>query len=123
MNGTSFSVIVFGTFDGLHEGHRHFLREARALGTHLTVVLPPDDAVRHLKSKEPVNTSASRKKALLDSALVDVVLEGDHVVGTWKIFTQVHPDCIALGYDQLELKKELETFFGKRQSDDQPKLV
>jgi FAD synthetase len=46
-------VIAFGVFDGLHEGHRHFLREARKLGGRLTVAVAHDEAVVMLKGRRP----------------------------------------------------------------------
>ena len=38
-------VLVFGTFDGLHEGHKDFLRQAKQYGDHLTVVVGRDSTV------------------------------------------------------------------------------
>lgn len=34
-------VLVFGTFDGLHERHIDFFRQAKACGDHLTVIVRP----------------------------------------------------------------------------------
>ena len=39
-------VMAVGVFDLLHAGHLHYLEQAKALGSHLVVVVAHDDTVR-----------------------------------------------------------------------------
>jgi len=100
--------MVFGTFDGLHEGHRYFLSEARKLGDYLVVVVAHDRAVRELKNREPKQKMEERVAALTNAALADEVVIGDEVQGSWEVLTIHQPDVVAIGHDQHTLKKILE---------------
>jgi FAD synthetase len=95
--------MVFGVFDKLHEGHRVFLRTARAHGDRLVVAVAPDEIVMALKDHAPAEPLTARMQAIIDEQLADEVLAGDKELGTWEIVKQVKPDVIALGYDQKEL--------------------
>ncbi len=101
-------VMVFGTFDGVHEGHRHFLKEAKELGDYLIVVVAPDEVVRDIKGKTSVNTLAERVAHVEAEDDVDKTVVGDIEKGSWDIVKELHPDIIAVGYDQKEMKKSLE---------------
>jgi cytidyltransferase-like protein len=101
-------VMVFGTFDGLHAGHRAFLREARKFGDHLTVVVAQDRIVNLLKGHFPRKGFSCRCEHLRQEQGVDRVVGSDAEVGTWEILEKVKPEVIALGYDQTRLKKSLE---------------
>ena len=48
-------VMVFGTFDRLHDGHRFFLREAEKLGTTLFIVVARDSMVVTHKKRSAKN--------------------------------------------------------------------
>jgi cytidyltransferase-like protein len=43
------TVMVFGTFDGIHDGHRYFLNEAKKFGDKLVVAVAKDTTVKTLK--------------------------------------------------------------------------
>lgn len=101
------TVMVFGTFDGLHAGHEHFLKEARALGDQLIVVVARDKSVRELKHREPKHNEEARRQAVEKLALVSKAVCGDDTLGTYKVITQHRPNIIALGHDQTELAKDL----------------
>ena len=45
--------MVFGVFDGLHEGHKYLLTEAAKLCDELVVVVTLDEAVATLKGHLP----------------------------------------------------------------------
>ena len=94
-------VMVFGTFDMLHEGHLDFFRQARSLAadTHLTVSIARDSAVARIKGNVPRNPEEARRKTVAACALVDEVMWGDEV-GDMAHIERVRPDIIALGYDQ-----------------------
>lgn len=96
-------AMVFGVFDGLHEGHRHFLTEAKGRCKILIVVLPPDAVVVALKGRAPRYTWAQRAHALSEFDAALSVVEGDTVAGSWDIIAAHTPDTIFLGYDQKEL--------------------
>ena len=103
--------LLFGTFDELHEGHRVMLREARTLADHLTVVLPPDDAVATMKGHAPVQSWTVRAEGLRSSGLVEIVIEGDREMGTYTVLNNIRPNIIFVGYDQQDLAKDLERYF------------
>jgi len=100
-------VLVFGVFDGLHEGHRAFLKAAKGLGGYLVVVVAPDRVVVRLKGKKPTYGLASRMKRLRRVVYVDVVIKGDNNLGTYEVIKHFQPDVIALGYDQKTLRGDL----------------
>lgn len=92
------SVMVFGTFDLLHPGHRSLVLQAQEFGR-VTVVVARDKSVLKIKGKKPCENEQQRviamKMAFLD---VNVVLGDpkDFLVPLRK----VKPDIIVLGYDQ-----------------------
>lgn len=108
MNPQNKSVLVFGTFDKLHEGHRSFLSQAKNLGSHLTVCLAQDSIVEALKQKKPSESLLERQTALESVDHVDQIIAGDTELGTYRCITKSAPDIIALGYDQEALKQDLQ---------------
>ncbi|MBI5220292.1 MAG: adenylyltransferase/cytidyltransferase family protein [Candidatus Liptonbacteria bacterium] len=101
------TVLVFGTFDGLHPGHEHFLKRARKYGDRLVVAVGQDAAVQALKGHPPQNTLAVRIAALRASGLADRVIPADRFLGTWRSVARIRPDVIVLGYDQKFLGRAL----------------
>jgi FAD synthetase len=101
-------VMVFGVFDGLHDGHVYFLREAGKLGDYLIVVVARDEVVEELKRKSPKENLIERMATINQKNLADEVITGDKELGNWEVVKKYRPDIIALGYDQSELKNELE---------------
>lgn len=100
-------VMVFGVFDGLHPGHRHFLAEAGKFGKRIVAVVAPEEAVRMLKKKTPKHPLAERIAELLASGLVEEAVPGDEIAGSWRIFDAYRPDIVVLGYDQTKLRDAL----------------
>lgn len=101
-------VLVFGTFDGLHPGHRSYLEQARALGDTIVASVPDDATVLALKGRGPKHAFEQRKQALLDSGLVQEVFVSDTQQGSYNVLDRAEPDTILLGYDQIELQHDLE---------------
>jgi len=99
--------LTFGTFDQLHQGHEMMLREALMRCDRIVACVPEDELVLQLKGRKPVQTFAERKEALLASGLVEDVVPSDAQPGTYAVVQRIKPDVILLGYDQLELKKNL----------------
>jgi len=105
-------IIVFGTFDGVHQGHLNMFKQARRLSKnpYLIVSIARDQNVLRIKNKLPHNKENKRKK------LVEATLVPDKVIlGSLKNYLEhiikEAPDYIALGYDQIHytenLKKDL----------------
>lgn len=91
-------VLVFGTFDDLHHGHRFVLEEALKRGeTH--VVVARDRNVEKIKGRLPKQNEEERKRTIKE-AFPDV----HPVLGDDSDFLapvrDVKPDLIVLGYDQ-----------------------
>mgnify|MGYP001594517703 CR=1 FL=1 len=113
---TQKKVLVFGVFDGLHAGHQFFLREAKKFGDYLIVAVTPDEVVRKLKNKSPIDNLSGRIKKLKEFNFVDEIIKGDSEIGSWNIFKSVKPDIIALGYDQEDLENSLKDYFETEKS-------
>jgi FAD synthetase len=114
-------VLVFGTFDGVHEGHRNMLRQAKELGDYLVVVVAPDNVVAEIKGRVCVRRSGERIQGVRDEHIADEVVLGDKLLDNWSVLKKYKPDIIALGYDQDELKAALAAHF--ENSEKKPKLV
>ncbi len=99
-------VMVFGTFDIFHEGHKDFFRQAREYGGYLIVIVARDKNVLETKGKLPENNELARQTTISDSALVDIVVLGD-LADKYKVIQEYQPDVICLGYDQKVILKEL----------------
>ena len=110
MNSKANLVMVFGVFDLLHDGHRHFLLEAKKLAGKLIVAVAPDSIVANLKGRQPRNSLSIRIKNLEAKNLADSIVVGDTALGNWNVINRYAPDVIALGYDQKELAETLQHF-------------
>jgi len=111
--GAHKTVLVFGVFDGLHEGHRHFFTEAKKLGDKLVAIVAPDKVVATLKNHAPRFPLAERIKAIEESGLADEICAGDETPRTWSGIRKYSPDIVALGYDQMGFASALEEFIQK----------
>jgi len=99
--------MVFGVFDGLHEGHRFFLSEAAKQCEELVVVVAHPEVVQLLKNRLPKNSLEERMDAVRrfnDSYLVVV---GDTTLHRWSHLRNSAPQMIFLGHDQQELAEAL----------------
>lgn len=99
--------MVFGTFDGLHQGHEYLLSQAKKLGDRLVVCLARDTIVEELKGHRPKRPEIERREALAEDRNVDQVVYGDRRLGSYNLVEEITPDIIALGYDQANLKADL----------------
>jgi FAD synthetase len=109
MKETGKTVMVFGVFDIIHDGHRHFLNEAKKLGQEIVAVLPQDAVVNEMKGRFPLHSLTERIHNLEAESIVDKVISGDNIIRSWNIINMERPDVIALGYDQVTLKNALES--------------
>jgi len=92
-------VMIFGTFDGLHEGHLDFFRQARGYGDYLIAVVARDVNVKKIKSRPSVKNENERLEILKNCNLVNETALG-YENGHYKIIKDLKPDVICLGYDQ-----------------------
>ncbi len=102
--------LLFGTFDGLHEGHRHMLIEAKTKVDRLIVSLATDEITASMKGGSPMNSWDDRAKTLSESGLIDEVVKGDEAIGAYSSITSLKPDVVLVGYDQILLTKDLRRF-------------
>ena len=100
-------ILIFGVFDGIHEGHMSFIREAKEQGDHLVAIVGRDSMIENLKGKLPKYNEVERIKALLEIPEIDLVLLGDRDIGTYNVLKEVKPDVVFLGYDQNALHDNL----------------
>ena len=92
-------VMIFGTFDGVHEGHRALFRQASEHGDHLIVVIARDVTVTRVKGRQPFFDEQQRLKDVADEAGVHEAVLGN-VDDVYRVVAEHRPDCICLGYDQ-----------------------
>ena len=106
-------VMAFGSFDILHEGHKHYLKEAKSYGDYLIVVVARDENILKFKGRKPRNDENHRLDEIKKLELADEAVLG-HKDNILKVLDDFKPDVICLGYDQktidegklkLELKK------------------
>jgi FAD synthetase len=91
-------VLLFGTFDLLHPGHRSVFAAAAGRGD-VFVVVARDENVRRNKGRAPVQDERERAAAVREAAPGATVLLGDPA-DFLRPIRDVRPDLILLGYDQ-----------------------
>lgn len=99
-------VLAFGAFDPLNEGHKDFLRQAKELGDHLTVVVAHDSAIRAYKQREPRKSEEERIAAVKAVPIVDEVMLGRKTADRYHLLGEVEFDIIAMGYNQKPSEEE-----------------
>lgn len=92
-------VLLFGTFDRLHPGHRFVLTEAQKRGA-LTIIIARDVTVQQHKGKLPVQSEEERMAAVSRAVPSASVLLGDRD-DYLRPVREHTPDLILLGYDQM----------------------
>jgi FAD synthetase len=94
------TVMAFGTFDVFHLGHEYFLKQAKALGDYLIVVIARDKTVKKVKNEFPQDDEKIRMENVKNSGIPDKVVLGNYD-DKYKIIKKFKPNIIALGYDQF----------------------
>jgi len=101
-------VLATGTFDLLHPGHVHYLRESAEKGDELVVIVARESMVSH--KNPPVVPEEQRREMVEALGVVDHAVLGSED----SIFEPLHdirPDVITLGhdqhYDEDDLREEL----------------
>ena len=99
---------MFGTFDGLHEGHKDFFRQAKEFGDYLVVVVGRDSTVQKTKNRLPKHSEDERLRAIQAYGLVNEARLGNEGNNPYKVIEEIKPDIICLGYDQTHFTDKLE---------------
>jgi len=102
-------VMVFGTFDIIHPGHKNFFKQARKYGEYLIVVVARDKTVKEVKGKMPANNEKARLDNIKKSGLVNEAVLGN-LKDKYKNIKELKPDVICLGYDQINFTDKLNNF-------------
>ena len=93
------TVMIFGTFDGIHAGHISLIEQASLLAEKVVAVIAKDDTVKTIKGKYPLHTEEERAHVLSHIREIDKVLIGNND-DKFSVVKEIHPDVIVLGYDQ-----------------------
>ena len=104
-------VVAQGTFDILHPGHVHYLREARAMGDRLDVIVARSANVTH---KDPPIVPGHQRVAMVEA--LDPV-DGARLGHPEDIFVPIEemdPDIIVLGHDQHHDESAIEAALAER---------
>lgn len=103
-------VMIFGVFDGLHKGHQFFVSSALSLcaESDLVIIVTRDSIVRELKHKSPLHTEMERIELLKQTYPRAQVMLGDEKLGVYEVIRMHHPVRVFLGYDQDQLRRDLE---------------
>ncbi len=106
-------VMVFGTFDIFHPGHKNFLKQAKKCGDYLIAVIARDKTVKDVKKRKVINNEKERQKTVQESQLADKVILGS-LGDKYEVIKKNKPEVICLGYDQKffinKLGEKLEEF-------------
>ncbi len=103
-------VLVAGSFEIVHPGHIHYLREAWRLGR-VYAIVASDEGIRRFKKREPIVPEEQRLRVIESIRYVYKALLGDRK-DYLRPVVDVKPDIILLGPDQWpdedKLREELE---------------
>ncbi|MBR9703588.1 adenylyltransferase/cytidyltransferase family protein [Candidatus Woesearchaeota archaeon] len=91
-------VMVFGSFDVLHDGHRALFKQAKKHGK-LVVVVARDTSIRHIKNRRSRQPEIKRHALVRAEKTVDKAVLG-HTEDFFLVIEREKPNAIMLGYDQ-----------------------
>ena len=97
-------MLAGGVFDIIHPGHIHTLKDAKALGDVLVVVVATDNTSVKMKKRRPLHDQEQRRELVNSLSMVDLCLVGQED-DIFKTVDLVRPQVIALGYDQTHQEK------------------
>lgn len=107
------TVMCFGTFDGLHQGHHSYFAQAKEIGKRLVVVVARDETVVEVKGQLPATNERDRLASVREHPLVDEAHLGQPG-DKYEIIERVRPEIVLLGYDQTAFTTDLETELARR---------
>ncbi|WP_435102175.1 adenylyltransferase/cytidyltransferase family protein [Halarchaeum sp. P4] len=97
MTTTGTRVLAQGTFDLLHPGHLHYLREAATHGDELHVVIGRHAGAE--SEKQPLLPAHQRRDVVAALDVVDDAHLG-HPTDIYAPLEDIDPDVVAIGHDQ-----------------------
>jgi len=100
-------VLIFGTFDGLHDGHIFFISQAKKVAENLIICVARDEIVFTIKNHYPKKSLENRMRILSEKFTKAIILAGDEALQKWSAVLEHKPEIIALGYDQMTLYQAL----------------
>jgi FAD synthetase len=91
------TAIAQGTFDVLHPGHLHYLREAKSMADELVAIIARRENVTH---KQPPVLPDEQRREMVDALdPVDEAILG-HPEDIFAPIERIDPSVIVLGHDQ-----------------------
>jgi cytidyltransferase-like protein len=98
-------VMIFGTFDVFHPGHRSFIEQAQKKGSELVIVVARDVTVK--KIKQLLRNSEQVRLKVLQEAFPDLTIVLGDEQDQMKVIREYRPEMVCLGYDQVGFSAEL----------------
>ena len=114
MRARNSTVVIFGVFDLLHEGHISFFKQAKKYGNVIAIVAR-DNSVLKIKKRKPHHKEQVRLAAVRHAPEISHAILGDKILGAYGILKKLKPHVICLGYDQRALETDLRTRIKKRE--------
>lgn len=105
-------IMAFGTFDFFHAGHENYLKQARALGDELIVVIARDETVKKVKGKNPLYNERKRLRDVQACPHVSRAVLGNSD-DKYRVIKKYLPHVLALGYDQYVFTYGLQNYIIK----------
>ncbi|HHB94282.1 MAG TPA: glycerol-3-phosphate cytidylyltransferase, partial [Campylobacterales bacterium] len=93
------TVITYGTYDMLHEGHMNLLKRAKALGDYLIVGVTDENYDRSRGKLNVVESTKKRVKAVEALDFVDKVIVEKHKKQKAQDMVKYDVDIFAIGDD------------------------
>lgn len=104
-------VLAQGTFDILHPGHIHYLKEAAKMGSELYVIVARRSNVSH--KDPPILPDRQRRDVLSALEVVDEAVIG-HETDIFIPVEEIDPDIVVLGHDQHHDETEIASALAQR---------
>ena len=109
-------MLASGVFDLLHLGHVKFLEEAKKAGgknAELLVIIARDSTVQETKGRKPVMPENQRLALVESLKVVDEAVLGLENFDIGDVIQRIKPDVIALGYDQVDMERQVREYVNK----------
>ena len=100
-------VMIFGTFDGVHDGHRALFAQAAEHGDWIMAVVARDETVKSVKGRVPRYDECDRMAELLQINVLDDIIMGSLNEKKCNVVLEHKPDVVMIGYDQEHFIDEL----------------